>query len=106
MTEDGWLDQLLDLQFTLPQSEEHRELERQMWRRIQEIKRFLWKGGPEPDPEWKPTVPDLSAEEKEALFNRAMERWDMEWEYVGRALDEMRAAGELPGKGAADGGGD
>ena len=98
MTRDQWLDKLVEMEFTTPPADTdlNKERLRQMLAQIRAIRAFLWKGGPEPDPEWRMTVPDLSAEEKEALFDQAMEWWDGEWKKVGRMLDEMRAMGELP----------
>jgi hypothetical protein len=94
MTYDEWIGQLTDLKDTMPDPDDrqHGELRRQMWERILAIDEFLFNGGPEPPAEWRPTVPDMTAEEKEAQRAKALEWLAGEVEKMGAMLDEMDAA--------------
>ena len=95
MTRDEWIDQTTELETTMPDQDDaaHRELRRQMWRRLLDIREFLYEGRPEPAADWKPTVPDLTEAEKEAQRVKALEWFDGEMEGMKRDLAEMKADG-------------
>ena len=93
MTYEEWVEQTIELEDTMPDPDdaEHRELRRQMWDRLTEIEEHLFKGGPEPRADWKPTVPDLTEAEKEAQRVKALEWFSSEMEEMARDLAEMDA---------------
>lgn len=95
MTRDEWIDQTTELETTMPDPDDaaHRELRRQMWRRLWDIRDYLGGDGPEPTADWKPTVPDLTEAEKEAQRAKALEWFDGEMEGMKRDLAEMDADG-------------
>ena len=95
MTYEEWVEQTLELEDTMPDPDDapHRELRRQMWDRLTEIEEHLFKGGPEPRADWKPTVPDLTEAEKEAQRVKADEWFSGEMEGMKRDLAEMKADG-------------
>jgi hypothetical protein len=95
MTYEEWVEQTLELEDTMPDPDDapHRELRRQMWDRLTEIEEHLFKGGPEPRADWKPTVPDLTEAEKEAQRVKADEWFSGEMDGLKRDLAEMKADG-------------
>ena len=95
MTYEEWVEQTLELEDTMPDPDDapHRELRRQMWDRLTEIEEHLFKGGPEPRADWKPTVPDLTEAEKEAQRVKADEWFSGEMDGLKRDLAEMDADG-------------
>ncbi len=107
MTRDEWVEQASELEDTMPDQDDaaHRELRRQMWRRLLDIREFLYEGRPEPAADWKPTVPDMTEAEKEAQRAKALEWFDGEMEGMKRDLAEMKADGAvvgIPGSGVGE----
>ena len=100
MTYEEWVEQTIELEDTMPDPDdaEHRELRRQMWDRLTEIEEHLFKGGPEPRADWKPTVPDLTEAEKEAQRAKALEWFLGEMEGMKRDLAEMEAEATREGR--------
>ena len=100
MTRDEWIDQTTELETTMPDQDDaaHRELRRQMWRRLLDIREFLYEGRPEPAADWKPTVPDLTEAEKEAQRAKADEWFAGEMEGMKRDLAEMEAEATREGR--------
>ena len=94
MTREEWIDLTTELELTMPDpdDQQHGELRRQMRERLLAIEEFLFNGGPEPPAEWRPTVPDMTAEEKEAQRAKVLEWFAGEVEKMGAMLAEMKAA--------------
>jgi hypothetical protein len=100
MTRDEWIDQTTELEWTMPDQDDapHRELRRQMWRRLLDIRDYLGGAGPEPAADWRPTVPDLTEAEKEAQRAKADEWFAGEMEGMKRDLAEMEAEATREGR--------
>ena len=82
MTREEWIDLTTELELTMPDpdDQQHGELRRQMRERLLAIEEFLFNGGPEPPAEWRPTVPDMTEEEKEAQRAKVLEWFETECE--------------------------
>lgn len=93
MTYEEWVEQTIELEDTMPDPDDapHRELRRQMWLRLIAINEHLFKGGPEPSADWKPTVPDLTEAEKEAQRVKALNWFSSEIDGMRQDLGEMEA---------------
>ncbi len=93
MTDNEWIDQLVELEDTMgdPTDLSLRARQRQMWDRIREIEDYLAKGGREPRADWKLTVPDISEAAKEKLRAEAIAWFSSEMDEMKRDLAEMEA---------------